>query len=234
MTTFSTFPVATSQHGSVDTLAPSRLGIPLAGRLAKRGFDIVAAAALLLLILPAVLFVAILIKIDSRGPVLFSQTRVGENGRRFRIYKFRTMRPDGDDAVHATYVAALIRGDAAMQDGMYKLTSDPRVTRLGRALRRSSIDELPQLLNVLRGEMSLVGPRPALPREVELYDRGARRRLAGKPGITGLWQVSGRTTLSFQEMVDLDVHYLSSWSPMLELKILLRTPAALIFGRGAA
>jgi lipopolysaccharide/colanic/teichoic acid biosynthesis glycosyltransferase len=177
---------------------------------------------------------ALAVRTDTRGPVLFAQERVGLGGRTFRILKLRTMVVDNDDSEHAAYVAALITGRAHTREGVYKLVGDSRITRVGRFLRRYSIDELPQLWNVLRGDMSLVGPRPALPREVALYDGHARRRLAVKPGLTGLWQVSGRCELSFVEMVDLDIAYGRDWSLLSDVRILLKTPAAALTGRGAA
>ena len=160
--------------------------------------------------------IAVVIKLESRGPVLFSQRRAGMHGRPFRIYKFRTMTQDGD------------RGEPL------RSLHDPRVTRFGRYLRRTSLDELPQFLNVLKGEMSLVGPRPPIPYELEVYDIWHRRRvLEVKPGITGLWQVNGRSRLRFDDMVRLDLQYARAWSPWLDIKILLRTPRAVLSGEGA-
>ena len=215
---------------------PAAAAWPLSApaRCFKRALDIVIATLALLIVLPALSLAAIAIKLDSRGPVLFTQWRSGVRGRRFRIYKLRTMAVDNDDTLHRAYVAALIRGEAGRQDGMFKLVSDPRVTRVGRVLRRLSIDEVPQLWNVLIGEMSLVGPRPPLPAEVELYDDRALQRLEAKPGITGLPQVRGRCELTFAESVDLDLEYLRSWSVWLELKILLLTPLAVVSKKGAA
>jgi lipopolysaccharide/colanic/teichoic acid biosynthesis glycosyltransferase len=207
---------------------------PLHQRTMKRALDVVGALLLLVAVLPVLLLAAAAILATSRGAALFAQERVGKDGRTFRFYKLRTMVRDNDDSQHAAYVASLIRGEAPAQDGVFKLTNDSRVTPVGRFLRRYSIDELPQLWNVLLGDMSLVGPRPALAREVELYDDHARQRLCVKPGITGLWQVSGRCELTFQDMVALDLHYASWWSLGTDLKILLRTPAAAIGGRGAA
>lgn len=205
-----------------------------AGRCFKRMIDVVIATLILLVALPTLVAAAIAIKVDSRGPVLFRQERIGANGRRFRIYKLRTMFAGNDDAIHRAYVTALIKGCAPKHEGMFKLTHDPRITRVGRLLRRLSVDEVPQLWNVLRGEMSLVGPRPPLASEVDLYDDRAMQRLAAKPGLTGLPQVSGRCELSFAEIVDLDLEYLNNWSPLLELKILLRTPLVILSKRGAA
>jgi lipopolysaccharide/colanic/teichoic acid biosynthesis glycosyltransferase len=147
--------------------------------------------------------------------------------------KFRTMTADNDPATHRQYYCALIRGEVAANNGTFKLARDPRITRVGRVLRRYSLDELPQLINVLRGEMSLVGPRPPISYEVELYGERDRLRLSVTPGLTGLWQVSGRNQLNFQQMVDLDIEYVESWSFWLDLVILARTPLVVITGRGA-
>lgn len=198
-------------------------------RIVKRGLDVVAAALLLVLLLPTMLMIALAVRLTSRGPVLFRQERCGHGGRPFEMLKFRSMRVDCDDEVHRRYVTALLTQDAAPDGGaagVYKLTRDPRVTPLGRLLRRTSLDELPQLLNVLRGDMSLVGPRPALPWEVELYDSHHRRRLEVPPGLTGLWQVSGRSLLTMRQALELDVAYVDRCSTLLDLRILLRTPAA--------
>jgi lipopolysaccharide/colanic/teichoic acid biosynthesis glycosyltransferase len=152
------------------------------------------------------------------------------DGRPFDMLKFRTMVVDGDSSVHQEFVEALIRGDVAADEDVaaYKLTDDPRVTRVGRILRRLSIDELPQLINVLRGEMSVVGPRPPLPFEVDMYQEWHRRRLEVRPGMTGLWQVSGRSKMTFDEMVKLDIHYIETWSPLRDVSIVLRTIPALL------
>jgi lipopolysaccharide/colanic/teichoic acid biosynthesis glycosyltransferase len=202
-------------------------------RMFKRGVDVAVAGVALLVLWPIMLVAALLVTRDTRGGAIFSQTRVGADGRRFTCYKLRTMVADNDHSRHAEYVTALIDGRAVVPRGMYKLTSDPRITRIGRHLRRLSIDELPQLWNVLRGDMSLVGPRPSLPYEVELYDGTALQRLRVKPGLTGLWQVSGRCELTFAEMVALDNQYWRTWSPALDMRIILRTPGAILRGRGA-
>ena len=176
---------------------------------------------------PVFVLVALAIKIDGRGPVFFRQIRVGRDGRRFAMVKFRTM------VVGAERLRADLehRNDA---DGvLFKLRADPRVTRVGRWLRRYSVDELPQLWNVLRGQMSMVGPRPPLPAEVELYEDQVNRRLLVKPGITGLWQVSGRSDLSWEEAVRLDLHYVDHWSPTMDVTIMLKTLAAVVRGSGA-
>ena len=212
------------------------LGCPLSfgARCVKRALDLTAGVLALTLTLPVLLLAALAVKLDSPGPVLFTQTRVGASGRRFRIYKLRTMVVDNDDSEHRAYVASLIRGEAGTHGGMFKLVRDPRITRVGRVLRRLSIDELPQLWNVLRGDMSLVGPRPPLPNEVSLYDERAWQRLRVRPGLTGLAQISGRCQLSFDEQVTKDIEYWQRWSLLLELRILLKTPAAVFSKRGAA
>ncbi|MDQ4089719.1 MAG: sugar transferase [Actinomycetota bacterium] len=190
-------------------------------------------ATALLLVLPVLLVAMAAVRFNSAGPALFKQVRVGANGRRFRLFKLRTMFTGNDDTAHRAYVAGLISGDADRHGGVFKLVGDPRITSIGGFLRRFSIDELPQLWNVLKGDMSIVGPRPPLPREVELYGDRAWARLRVKPGITGLWQVSGRSELSFEEMVALDVQYWQRWSLLLDLKILVRTPAVVLAATGA-
>ena len=207
--------------------------LPFLGRVAKRSLDVVLSATALLLVLPVLLVAMMAVRFNSSGPAIFKQVRVGATGRRFRLYKIRTMFTANDDSAHRAYVKGLICGRAEQHEGFFKLVGDPRVTSVGRFLRRFSIDELPQLWNVLKGDMSLVGPRPPLPGEVELYGDRAWGRLRIKPGITGLWQVSGRSTLSFDEMVALDVHYWQQWSLLLDFTILLRTPAVVFAATGA-
>ena len=220
-------------HVDIDDLG----GIPLIGiktvsikgwNLAlKRVLDAVLAALALALLSPLMLLVAILIRLDSPGPVIFRQTRVGRGGRPFTVFKFRTMREGAEREQEA-----LTRLNEA--DGpLFKIKEDPRRTRLGVFLRRTSLDELPQFYNVLKGEMSLIGPRPALPSEVEQYQPWQRRRLETWPGLTGLWQVSGRSDRTFDEMVLLDIYYIENWSPLLDLKIALKTIPTLILGTGA-
>ena len=208
--------------------------LPRAGRVVKRALDIVLALVGLLAVLPVLLVAMAAVRLDSPGPALFRQVRMGANGRRFRLYKLRTMRHGNDDRAHRAFVARLIAGDGERCDGLYKLVHDPRITRVGRVLRNLSIDEIPQLWNVLVGDMSLVGPRPPLPHETELYPANAWERLRVKPGITGLWQVSGRGELSFDEMVSLDVRYWQAWSLRSDLRILLKTPGTVLSRRGAA
>jgi len=193
----------------------------------KRTLDVVVAAALLLLFSPVWLAIALAIKLDSPGPVLFWQKRLGKDGRPFAVYKFRSMR------VGAEAEREQLR-DLNESDGpLFKIRNDPRLTKVGRLLRRLSVDEVPQILNVLRGEMSLVGPRPPTPDEVEQYEPWQRRRLEVMPGMTGLWQVSGRSELPFDEMMMLDIYYIDNWSVSLDLQILLRTLPAVLSGHGA-
>ncbi len=206
----------------------------------KRAMDIVGSALMLILCAPVFLIIALAIKASSKGPVFFRQQRVGQYGQHFTFLKFRSMQVDNDHSVHKEYVTKLIASKAKIQppngngEGVYKLTNDTRVTRVGKFLRRTSLDELPQFLNVLKGEMSLVGPRPPIPYELAVYQTWHRRRvLEVKPGITGLWQVTGRSRVNFDEMVRLDLRYATSWSPSLDFTILMRTPLAVIKGEGA-
>lgn len=247
----------------------------------KRSLDILIAAVLLVLLAPLMLVIAVLVALDSPGPALFAQERVGARWKRkgtgrlwelstFTVYKFRSMREDADAELHRAFVKAFIRQDhEGMQqiqnkcdkltperrgvfllaflsgrgdnantrtsgDPIRKLVHDPRVTRMGRVLRRTSLDELPQLWNVFIGDMSLVGPRPAIPYEVEEYKPWHHRRMQAKPGLTGLWQVEGRSSVDFDEMVRLDIAYAQQQSFWLDLKILLKTPWAVLRGKGAA
>jgi lipopolysaccharide/colanic/teichoic acid biosynthesis glycosyltransferase len=199
--------------------------------------DIAGSALALVALSPLFLAIAIAIKISSAGPVLFRQKRIGQFGTCFVFMKFRSMYVNNDASVHESYVRKLIAGKAERQASngngaaVYKLTTDPRVTSVGNFLRRTSLDELPQFLNVFKGEMSLVGPRPALPYEVGAYDLWHRSRLVEvKPGMTGLWQVMGRNRVKFDDMVRLDVTYARTWSPWLDMKILMRTPRAVLEG----
>jgi len=193
----------------------------------KRATDIVLATIAVLMFLPILVVIALAIKLDSSGPVLYRQERVGKNGQRFWMLKFRSMRQDADQLLDA------LRAQNEATGPLFKMRQDPRVTRTGRVLRRLSLDELPQLLNVLRGEMSLVGPRPPLPSEVEAYEDWQHGRLRAVPGITGLWQVSGRSEVPFHDMVRLDLHYIRNWSLKLDIEILLRTLPAVLLQRGA-
>lgn len=205
----------------------------------KRAIDILGSSMALLVLSPLFLIISLAIKLSSRGPILFHQKRIGRYGIPFTCLKFRSMHVDNDPRIHIDYVRQFISGnvasDASRTNGhVYKITKDPRLTRVGRLLRKASLDELPQIINVVRGEMSLVGPRPPIPYELEAYDIWHRRRLLEvKPGITGLWQVNGRSRLPFDEMVRLDLRYATRWSLWLDLKILLRTPRAVFSGEGA-
>jgi lipopolysaccharide/colanic/teichoic acid biosynthesis glycosyltransferase len=181
----------------------------------------------LIVALPVLTLCALAIKLDSRGPVLFKQTRVREHGRTFTMYKLRTMAEDAEDRLEELLEFNEVGG------GLFKMKADPRVTKVGTWLRRLSLDELPQLWNVVIGDMSLIGPRPALPSEVACYDQIARRRLAVKPGLTGLWQVSGRSNLSWDETVRIDHDYVDNWRPGRDLSIALRTVKAVLSKDGA-
>ena len=206
----------------------------------KRVIDIVGSATMLILCAPLFAVIALVIKFSSKGPVFYRQMRVGRYGQTFTFLKFRSMYVDNDCDVHKEFVMRLIashpvsKGQSESERSVYKLTNDKRITRVGKILRRTSLDELPQFLNVLMGEMSLVGPRPPIPYELAAYQTWHRRRLLGvKPGITGLWQVMGRSSVRFDEMVRLDLRYASTWTPWLDFRILLRTPKAVIKGTGA-
>jgi lipopolysaccharide/colanic/teichoic acid biosynthesis glycosyltransferase len=206
----------------------------------KRGIDLMAGGVILLVLSPILAVIALAIKLASKGPVIFEQERMGQFGKSFKLLKFRTMYANNDPKIHRDFVQNFIAGK--MENGskneaepvVYKITNDPRVTPIGRFLRKTSLDEFPQLWNVVRGEMSLVGPRPPLRYEFEMYDVWHRRRvLEVKPGVTGLWQVSGRSRTCFDDMVRLDLRYSQSWSLWLDVKILLATPLAIADGDGA-
>ena len=206
----------------------------------KRAIDIIGSFAALLVLSPLFLVIAVAIKLTSPGPVLFRQKRVGQHGEIFSLLKFRSMRTGSDSGLHQDYVQEFIRGGSSTpavgeeQDKIYKITDDPRVTAVGRIMRKTSLDEFPQFWNVLKGEMSLVGPRPPIPYELPHYQIWHRRRiLEVKPGLTGWWQIYGRSRTTFDEMVRMDLRYARTWSLLLDLKILLRTPGALISGEGA-
>jgi lipopolysaccharide/colanic/teichoic acid biosynthesis glycosyltransferase len=202
----------------------------------KNILDIAGSASALLLFAPLFLIIAAAIKSTSPGPVFFRQERVGLNGRTFLFYKFRSMKTNNDPLKHKEYIKKFINQQnySAVEPGIFKLTNDSRITRVGHFIRKTSLDELPQLINVLKGDMSLVGPRPPIPYECDLYDIWHRRRLlSARPGITGLWQVMGRSRTTFDEMVRLDLKYLREWNLLLDLKILLMTPKAVISGGGA-
>jgi exopolysaccharide biosynthesis polyprenyl glycosylphosphotransferase len=193
----------------------------------KRALDEVISALALVILSPLLLLIAILIKLDSPGPAVFAQQRIGRGGKPFTVYKFRTMRRGAEEEQEALKALNEAKGP------MFKMKADPRCTPLGRLLRRISLDELPQLYNVLRGEMSIVGPRPPLPGEVQQYQEWHKKRLETLPGLTGLWQVSGRSDLTFDDMVLLDIYYIENWSLLLDLRIALKTVPSALFGRGA-
>jgi lipopolysaccharide/colanic/teichoic acid biosynthesis glycosyltransferase len=211
--------------------------------LIKRTVDVAGAILGLIILAPLFLIISLLIRLSSRGPILFRQQRIGQFGRRFNFLKFRSMYRDCEHDIHREYVKQLIAGgegyglkkfESATNLGVYKITHDPRITPIGRFLRKTSLDELPQLWNVLKGEMSLVGPRPPIPYEFDSYDNWHKRRvLEAKPGLTGLWQVNGRSRITFDEMVRLDLKYVRMWSLWLDFKILLKTPWAVLIGAGA-
>lgn len=226
------------QIGALPVITLFREPLSSVARVVKRGSDLIVAGLAIAVLSPLWLLVAILIRLDSKGSIFYRQERVGMDGRIFLFLKFRSMRLNADDSLHREYQKRFITGsaDANLGDEMkpaYKLTADSRVTRVGRVLRRLSLDELPQLLNVLRGDMSIVGPRPPIPYEVEAYELWHRKRLDMKPGLTGLWQVSGRNRLTFDEMVRLDLYYIENWSLLLDIKILLRTLPVMLRGDDA-
>jgi exopolysaccharide biosynthesis polyprenyl glycosylphosphotransferase len=207
--------------------------------LLKRVMDIVGSAAALILLSPAFILIAVLIKLSSKGPIFFKQERLGQFGKQFEFLKFRSMHASNDAKIHQEFMKRVIRGSHGgdsknKSKTVYKMTDDPRVTRVGRFLRRTSLDEVPQFINVLKGDMSLVGPRPPIPYEYEEYDLWHRRRvLEVRPGITGLWQVKGRSHVAFDDMVRLDLRYARGWSLWLDIQILMRTPRAVVLGDGA-
>lgn len=193
--------------------------------LIKQVFDFSLGIILLVLLSPLLLLIAIAIKLDSRGQAIFKQIRIGKNGKPFMFYKFRSMYENNNIDIHKNYIKKLMihSAAAAHEEGVYKLTIDPRITRVGRFIRRTSIDELPQLFNVVKGDMSLVGPRPPIPYELEHYDENMFKRLSVKPGITGFWQVNARNSVDYKDMVNMDISYIGKWSLWLDVKILLKT-----------
>jgi lipopolysaccharide/colanic/teichoic acid biosynthesis glycosyltransferase len=207
--------------------------------LCKRAIDIFGSILALLLLSPVMLVIAVAVKVTSPGPIIFRQERFGLLGKKFWFLKFRSMYINNDSSIHREYIETLIKkenkGDQGQNgNGVYKITDDPRITAVGKFLRKTSLDELLQFINVLKGEMSLVGPRPPIPYEFEKYDTWHRRRVFSiKPGITGLWQVKGRSRTTFDEMVRLDLEYIINWSLWLDFKILIRTPLAVLSAKGA-
>jgi len=222
--------------------APDALTLPLSrsyfGLGLKRVVDVLFSLFVLVFGLPFYLLIAALIKLTSEGPVLFEQERIGMDGMPFKFFKFRTMTVGNNDISHRDFAKDFIKGQTKglVDDGkgrrVFKMPCDPRVTSIGKFLRRTSLDELPQFINVLKGEMTLVGPRPPLAYELPHYQEWHKKRLTVKPGLTGLWQVSGRSTVPFDEMVRLDIKYIENWSFLLDLKIILRTIPVMLFGLG--
>jgi lipopolysaccharide/colanic/teichoic acid biosynthesis glycosyltransferase len=244
--TFEKAPGLGSRREAVESAVAPRLAVPIGRARAKDVRDVAVAAVLLALFAPLMLLVALAIKLDSRGPVFFVQERVGVRRRRvgrwivheptrFRVYKFRSMVRDADSSLHEAHIEEYLSGNGANGSGKsrFKLTDDPRITRVGRLIRRTSIDELPQLLNVLKREMSIVGPRPVPPYEGERYVQQYPERFSMLPGLTGLWQVNGRCDLSADEMARLDLEYVRRHSLLLDVRIMARTIPAVLSGRGA-
>jgi len=217
---------APEAHRTAIILVPGRLERPTLARRVKRAIDIVGASAGLLFAAPLCAAIALAIRLESPGSVIYTSTRVGKRGKRFCFYKFRTMVDHAEDRL------AELQARNERSGILFKIAADPRLTRVGRVLRKYSLDELPQLANVLLGDMSLVGPRPALPSEVEQYPADCRRRLAVTPGITGLWQVRSRGDPSWERYVELDLRYVNEWSLWLDFKILLWTVPAVLRGTG--
>lgn len=201
--------------------------LTISALMVKRLFDVVGSMSCLVALAPLLVAISVAIKLDSRGSIVFKQMRIGKNGSQFMFYKFRTMVSDAEQQKKE------LIGLNEASGPIFKIRRDPRTTRFGYFLRKYSLDELPQLFNVLKGEMSLVGPRPPLPIEVAAYSPSEMKRLLVTPGITGLWQVNGRSDVSFEDMVRMDLEYIQNWSLLLDLKILLRTIPAVLSGRGA-
>lgn len=218
------------RRGKVVFAAFNRSRLPR--RATKRAIDVLAAGLALVVASPLLAIAYVMVRASSPGPVIFRQTRLGLDQKPFHVLKFRTMRVDGDESRHRDYVRRLLAGEAEARNGLYKLDDDDRITRVGAFLRRTSIDELPQLVNVVRGDMSLVGPRPALPWECAMFPAWATPRYWVRPGITGLWQVSGRNRLTMLEGLQLDVEYVARQSLLLDLVILLRTVPTVLAARG--
>lgn len=209
------------------------------GIVAKRFVDLSMAGLVVVIFAPLLAVIALMVRLLSPGPVLFRQIRAGKDGNPFTFYKFRTMRHDIDDTLHREYATNFIGGkelrlrDEDKDEKVYKMPNDPRVTSIGRILRKTSLDELPQLFNVIKGDMSLVGPRPPICYELTIYKEWHKRRLRAKPGITGLWQVSGRSSVPFHDMVLLDLYYINRWSLLLDLEIMIKTIPVVLYGKGA-
>jgi exopolysaccharide biosynthesis polyprenyl glycosylphosphotransferase len=213
--------------GGIPMIGVKEISISGSQRIFKRVMDVVVSAVAIIVALPIFFLIGLAIKLDSSGPAVFSQIRVGKNEQLFACFKFRSMRTGADEEKEGL----LDQNEA--EGPIFKMKEDPRITRVGRFLRRTSLDELPQFFNILMGHMSLVGPRPAIPAEVQRYQPWHKRRLEVAPGLTGLWQVSGRSELTFDEQVLLDIYYIENWSPVLDLQILLRTMPKVLLGEGA-
>lgn len=232
--------MATVQGASKQDTSGSVIDIrPIRTYKCKRILDIIAATIGLIIAAPMAGIIGLLIKLSSPGPVLFRQVRIGNDGQEFLFYKFRSMRINNDDSQHREYIKLFIEGNEDElkkfqgRKKVYKMSCDSRITLIGKFLRRTSLDELPQLINVFKGDMSMVGPRPHLPYEVDLYKEWHRRRLQGMPGITGWWQIHGRSRVTFDESVRMDIWYLERQSLILDIRIMLRTVTKAIVGRGA-
>jgi exopolysaccharide biosynthesis polyprenyl glycosylphosphotransferase len=219
--------VAIDNVGGIPLIAVRELQMGMVDSALKRSIDLIGSGLFLVFFAPVMALLSLLIRLDSPGPAIFSQKRVGRFGRSFDVYKFRSMRVGAEEEL------AKLNELNEATGPIFKMRNDPRLTRFGRWLRRMSLDELPQFWNVLRGEMSLVGPRPALPSEVEQYQEWHKRRLEVSPGMTGLWQVSGRSELTFDEMVMLDIYYIENWTPWMDIGIVLRTIPTVLFAQGA-
>ncbi|MFH1219804.1 MAG: sugar transferase [Candidatus Eisenbacteria bacterium] len=226
----------------VDGVPKGSLGEPAlkgVGLVVKRGVDLAISIFIVVVFAPLLLMISLLVKVLSPGPVLYKQIRAGRDGRPFTFYKFRTMRHDTDDTLHREYATSFIGGkelrlrDEKSDKKIYKMPDDPRVTSIGKILRKTSLDELPQIFNVLKGDMSFVGPRPPIAYELTIYKEWHKRRLRAKPGITGLWQVSGRSSVPFHDMVLLDLYYINRWSILLDVEIILKTIPIIVSGKGA-
>ena len=204
--------------------------------MTKRALDVLLSGLAMLVLSPALAVIALLVRRSSPGPIFFVQERIGKNGIPFKFYKFRTMVHNSDDAIHRQFAAMFINGgsDTEKKDSgkVFKMTNDPRVTAIGRWLRKTSLDELPQLWNILKGEMTIVGPRPPIAYELDHYLPWHHERLRVTPGLTGLWQVSGRSNVPFEEMVRLDIHYINSWTILEDVRIILKTIPVVLRGSG--
>jgi exopolysaccharide biosynthesis polyprenyl glycosylphosphotransferase len=225
---FSLDRVDLAEIGGVPTIGVKDASIRGWNAVMKRTIDVTVSVLVLIAAALPMAVIALIVRADSPGPVLFRQTRIGQDGEPFTMLKFRCMVENADELW-----AELVKSTQGADDKLFKLQNDPRMTRSGRWLRRFSLDELPQFVQVLKGDMSLIGPRPPLPLEVERYEQWHHQRLLVKPGMTGLWQVNGRSSLTFDEMVRLDLYYAENWTPWLDTKIMLRTVPAVVMGRGA-